>query len=229
MNKMLEFDAQEIISDNYLKGFKDKQILITGASGLLGIHFISMLKMLKFNFECVLIINSNPTSFFISIIDEDDRFTYFKYDLSKVNIQKELDKYYFNFDIILHLATYGQPSKFMENEIKTIKLNTTTTMELFELLKPKGKFLYISSSEVYSGLTTSFHKEQEIGTTTPEHSRACYIEGKRCGEAICNIYHQKGYNVKIMLLTADGKCEACGSENNIVRSSKVQGIKRGVL
>jgi UDP-glucuronate decarboxylase len=100
------------------------------------------------------------------------------------------------FDLIIHAAGYAQPAKFLENEIATIRVNTELTMELFKRLKEDGKFLYISSSEVYNGSRPP-QKETDIGTTDPTHPRACYIEGKRCGEAICMAYRRKGVNVKI--------------------------------
>jgi len=205
MNDILRIDASEVIQHIDCEMFKDKMILITGASGLLGIHFISVLKELTFDFKCILIVNSEPEIWFYELMSGDNRFEFYKIDLSKVNINKQL-KGFGQFDIILHLATYGQPLKFMANELTTIKLNTLTTMQLFELLNPKGKFLFLSSSELYSGLTNLRHKESEIGTTTPEHHRSCYIEGKRCGEAICNTYYKQGYNVKIIRL-----CLAYGS------------------
>lgn len=52
--------------------------------------------------------------------------------------------------------------------------------------------MFLSSSEVYSGNTKQVVTEDDIGTTTPYHPRACYIEGKRCGEAICHAYRNAG-------------------------------------
>ena len=72
-------------------------------------------------------------------------------------------------------------------------------MNLFKYLRPNGKFLFMSTSEIYSGLEGK-HCETQIGTTTTEHERSCYIEAKRCGEAICNIYKNIGYNVKVIRL-----------------------------
>jgi nucleoside-diphosphate-sugar epimerase len=213
MNKILEIDAKEVINNIDINIFKDKKILITGASGLLGIHFISILKNSELDFECVLMIHSNPTKYFRKLIQWDNRFTYPQLDLSNYRAEELFpltnifsEHNYVKFDIILHLATYGQPLKFMENELTTIKLNTFTVMELFKVLKPDGKFLFLSTSELYSGLTNMRHKEDEIGTTTPQHFRSCYIEGKRCGEAICNTYYKQGYDVKIIRL-----CLAYGS------------------
>lgn len=100
------------------------------------------------------------------------------------------------YDAIIHMAGYAQPMKFMADEIETIEVNTTRLIELFKHLKVGGKFLYASSSEVYNG-TPPPQTEDMIGTTTPQHHRACYIEGKRCGEAICMAYRRLGYDVKI--------------------------------
>lgn len=104
-----------------------------------------------------------------------------------------------DFDYIIHAAGYGQPQMFSKDKRQTILMNTQGTNELFSFLKEGGKFLFISTSEVYSGAKPP-HKETDIGTTTPQHSRACYIEGKRCGEAICMAYSEQGYNVKIARL-----------------------------
>jgi UDP-glucuronate decarboxylase len=101
-----------------------------------------------------------------------------------------------SFDAIIHTEGYAQPIKFLADEIATIKVNTTRVMDLFKYLKDGGKFLYMSSSEVYNG-TPPPQTEKMIGTTDPTHPRACYIESKRCGEAICMAYRRMGYDVKI--------------------------------
>ena len=100
------------------------------------------------------------------------------------------------YDAIIHMGGYAQPAKFMADELETIRINTTRTRDLFTWLKPGGKFLYASSSEVYNG-TPPPQNESQIGTTNPTHPRACYIEGKRCGEAICMAMRRKGFDVKI--------------------------------
>jgi UDP-glucuronate decarboxylase len=94
-------------------------------------------------------------------------------------------------DVILHLAGFGQPALFVANPIDTIRINTEMTFRLLRSLKRDGSFLFCSSSEVYNGLD-KLATEDDIGTTTPSHPRACYIESKRCGEAIVNAYRQIG-------------------------------------
>lgn len=146
-----------------------KTLIVTGAYGLVGSNFIDAV----------------PKYF-----DEQIKVIKVKFDdLSRCEPA----------DYILHAAGYGQPLKFSEDKVNTISINTKTTMDLFHYLKPQGKFLFVSSSEVYSGAESPYTEEM-IGTTTPEHPRACYIEGKRCGEAICHAYRQSGWDVKIARL-----------------------------
>jgi UDP-glucuronate decarboxylase len=99
----------------------------------------------------------------------------------------------------IYAGGYGQPQMFSKDKLETIRMNTEDVSKLFDCLDEGGKYLYISTSEVYSGATPPY-KETDIGTTTPQHPRACYIEGKRCGEAICMAYKEQGYDVKIARL-----------------------------
>lgn len=88
------------------------------------------------------------------------------------------------YDYIVHAAGYAQPAKFMSDPLETIRLNTSVVLDIVNNMKPEARFLYLSTSEVYSGSSKILHREEDIGTTRPTNARACYIESKRCGEAI---------------------------------------------
>jgi len=223
MNKLLENDAKELLGNIDLNWFEGKKVLITGASGLLGINLVALFKYSNINVKCLCLVNSPPTGEFKNLIDSRDlckdlkddcyfsigdylidytkaRIRYYQCDLTKTT---NITNFGF-FDAIFHFATYGQPEKIftannMQNQLNTISLNTHIVNMLFKILATNGKFIFLSTSEVYQGLS-GLHKEHEIGTSTPEHARACYIEAKRCGEAICNIYKQNGYDVKVIRL-----------------------------
>lgn len=162
-----------------------KRILITGAYGLVGANICKILERDYPDIEITKVKFDELESAKLKIL---------RSDIS--------DEDYRNgdfFDYIIHAAGYGQPQMFSKDKIACIKINTDITDKLFSLLKKEGKFLFISTSEVYSGATPP-HTEDMIGTTTPQHPRACYIEGKRCGEAICMAYREQGYDVKIARL-----------------------------
>jgi UDP-glucuronate decarboxylase len=107
-------------------------------------------------------------------------------------------------DVLIHAAGYAQPSRFLDNAIKTYTLNTHTTYLLSNLVRPDGRILFLSSSEVYSGLAGERFSENQIGTTNPQHPRAAYIEGKRGGETI------------IQLLRSQGRVEATSARVSLV-------------
>lgn len=189
--KIIQDDAVRVINRVPMHLLDGKRIIITGATGLLGTHLLGSLWAAKtihqIEVEVVAMGYSAYPSYLSSVV-ETEGFHFVQGDLTLNSFCKKLPPAHF----IVHAATYGQPGRFLENQVKTLHLNTATTLSLFEQLLPGGAFLFMSSSEVYSGSAASPHDESHIGTTDPLHPRACYIEGKRTGEAICNAYRQKG-------------------------------------
>lgn len=193
----------EICQNIDMMELNNKTIMITGASGLLGANFLASLLCLKaiynfyldFDFRVIGVVNSEQEDWYRELVSIGG-FEIQQGDLGDINFVNSLP----NADYIIHGATYSSPQKFTQDALKTIFLNTTVTDELIKKLNSDGKFLFISSSEVYSGNPESKYVETDIGTTSPLHHRACYIEGKRCGEAICKIHKENGKNIKVARL-----------------------------
>lgn len=106
-------------------------------------------------------------------------------------------------DYIIHAAGSAEPQKFTKSPLSCIEINTSRLMDVFEHShEKKAKVLYLSSTEVYTGLNhvgSILHAtEPMFGFTTATHPRAAYIDAKRCGEAICHAAaKQEGRKVKI--------------------------------
>ena len=197
LGKILKEDAVILNQKVDFRQLLGKHIILTGASGLIGINFLMSLKELTENHAgkkppSVTAIFYNNIPGYLRKTLNFKSLTIKKGDLTDQNFIKSLPKA----DYIIHAAGYAQPGKFLQDKIKTIMLNTGVTISLLQKLKPNGKFLFISSSEVCSGLPNPPYKESQIGTTNTTHPRACYIESKRCGEAICQAYFEKGIDVK---------------------------------
>jgi|688.fasta_scaffold116458_2 nucleoside-diphosphate-sugar epimerase len=191
-------DVKKIVSDIDFSQLQDKRVLVTGASGLIGVYMVACLKEIqtKYNIELYVWLNNPIEEQFSDIFNGCITITG---DITNYNHPRfRLDG---PFDYILHLAGYGQPNKFLNNKTKTIALNTTGTLNLFSNLNKNGKFLFASTSEVYSGLNSDNIDENEIGTTNTNHPRSAYIEAKRCGEAICYAQKDNGVYVKIARLS----------------------------
>jgi nucleoside-diphosphate-sugar epimerase len=103
-------------------------------------------------------------------------------------------------DIIIHGAGYAQPLRYMANPGGTLQVNTAGTLALLQKLSPGGHLLYMSSVAVYTGLNDVECEESLVGTTTPSHPRASYIEGKRSGEAACHAYRAQGVHATAVRL-----------------------------
>lgn len=196
MNQILLDIGKNVTSNIDLTKLKNKSILVTGSSGLIGINIVASLRALC---DCdygpnkvICAVNSEIKDYSESIFD----FSQAKIVSGDLSIGIDFLREHGPFDYIIHTAGYGQPGKFMADPVKTLKLNTSSTIQLFELLNENGNFLFLSTSEVYSGLEFSPHKETDIGTTNTNHPRGCYIEAKRCGEAICCAYNSTGFNAR---------------------------------
>jgi UDP-glucuronate decarboxylase len=191
----LEKDINKVIENIDFSSLQNKKVLITGASGLVGFYLTQCVKRLQneLNIEVYLSYKNDIPSYLKEYYDFP--YTEIKEDITSVKLEPKF------FDVIIHSSGYAQPMKFLSDSLTTIKINTHATINLLDSLKTDGKFLFVSTSELYSGNDNLNIDESQIGTTTPSHNRACYIESKRCGETICHSYRASGYDVKIARLS----------------------------
>jgi UDP-glucuronate decarboxylase len=170
---------RQFISPEFCAFFQGQRILISGASGLLGMHFALLFQVFNTYFQ-------GKTR--LTLISKTGEFPFElsrNSDVLKMDLTRGINRESIGlFDTVIHAAGYGQPSKFLDEKLKTIYLNTATTIDLSGLVKPTGSFLFISTSEVYSGLSNPPFRESQIGLTNTNHLRSSYIESKRAGEAI---------------------------------------------
>ena len=166
-NDMADFFPSIADKVPHIDKMRGKNVLVVGASGLIGNHVLAALK---------------ETGCYIFIL----RNTHMPFVITNSIVYhgwKALSKSPINFDYIFYLAGYGQPQKFMASRFTTTLLNTKYLADVLDHMAFRGHILFASTAEVYSGLTVEA-TEDMIGTTNPSHPRASYIEGKRCGESL---------------------------------------------
>lgn len=169
----------------------DANILITGGSGVVGLHL------------CQAFVQAG-------IIPDNIKLTYFTREitaLKKIFLGVNFIKYNSiellkdeSFDVIIHCATYGQPLLYTHNQLDTLALNTAHQFKLFTKLKKSGYYGFLSSSDIYDGNYNFPLSENELGISDPWSERACYFEGKRAGEAIINAAVRSGRQAKAFRL-----------------------------
>ncbi len=186
ITNQIELDVRSLITQDFKDFFTGQRILITGASGLMGSYFTALFQEFNLNFggKSQLYLVSKSDRYPISIHASTSRL--------KMDLSEEINLDYLpKFDLIIHCAGYAQPSLFQKSPLETISVNSSSVLSLMKRVDQRGSFLFFSSSEVYSGLISTPHKEIDIGNTNTNHPRSAYIESKRLGEAIiCNAnYH----------------------------------------
>lgn len=222
--KLMEEDGIYSCQNVAVQRLEGKSLLLTGASGIIGSHFLFGLyhcqRDLGLEIDVSAVVRRGIPEH-LKPIESQGYARFLLGDLCEDNFSRALPQV----DIVVHAATYGQPKLFLANAVSTLKLNTATTLVLLDKLLPGGMFLFISSSEVYSGSTHTPFSEDDIGTTNPAHPRSCYIEAKRCGEAIINAYRAKGIDSKSVRLSLAYGTGTRGEDKRVLYSFVERALK----
>ena len=178
-----------MVSRGSLDGLSGATVLVTGASGLVGTYLLACLGAvndvsgpLKIHAQSVSDLPSH-----LGPILARARAQHLRADLASFQDYERLP----TADVIIHAAGYAQPLRFMTNPAATLQVASAATLALLQRVRPGGHFSFLSSAQVYTGLGDVLCHESMVGTTTPDHPRASYIEGKRAGEAACHAFRAR--------------------------------------
>lgn len=197
-------DMQSICGASFIPWDKlrNKSILVTGGTGLIGTTLI-----------CALLYTSKKKELGLTVTalvrDEDrarERFAEhprngegLRFVVGSVEALPDID---IPVDYIIHGASQTASRAFVEQPVETVKTAVQGTMNLLELAKEKCAlgFAYLSSMEVY-GHPQCGHKvtEDEIGALSPLDIRNSYPISKMQCESLCCTY-AKEYGVPAVIL-----------------------------
>ena len=206
--KVVNEDSEEIIGyctpKALLDAFKDKTVLVTGASGMIGSYFIYTLLKLNELYSANVHIKAfvrNPSKLdeYISTNNNVEVVVGDITTLGPLDIEGPVD-------YVIHAASPASPKIMSKEPVMTNLANTLGTIKTLDLAQSKGAsgYLFISSREIYGQPNEGqeeFTEEGPLGQVNPLVPRNGYAEGKKAAENLCSGYHEEyGLNTKIVRL-----------------------------
>lgn len=161
-------------------------ILVTGATGLIGSSFVDVLMRNPNKDYQVYALGRNmqraQARFFQ--FKDDPTFHFLCGDVTQPLATDE------SFHFIIHAASNGSPNFFANSPVEVMKSNIYGVSNLIEygLAHDMMRFLYVSTGEVYGVNEAAVFDESSYGYVDILETRSCYPSSKRAAETLAMCY-----------------------------------------
>lgn len=198
--------------------FCDKNILVTGATGLIGSLLVRALlnanKNLSKPLSVIAVVRNKEKA--LQIFEEYEGNKYLKFVIADITKEFSVDQ---TVDYIFHCASVTASKEMVSSPVETIMTSIFGTRNLLELAKKNQvkSFVYVSSMEVYGAFENfAYVDENNIGFINPLIVRSNYPESKRLCENMCVAYlNQYQVSVKIARLAQTFGAGVLKGENRV--------------
>ncbi|MGM0883317.1 MAG: NAD-dependent epimerase/dehydratase family protein [Bacillota bacterium] len=181
---------------------RNKCILITGATGLIGSFLIDLLMFrnehFNENINILAICRSRTKALkrFGEYIKNKNFFVWEQDVCEKIKTDIKVD-------YIIHGASNADPQTFSKDPVGTMLANFIGMSNLLEFARNHNvvRTLFLSTGEVYGETNEEAISEDTCGYVDFNSSRSCYPESKRAAETLCSSYiAQYGIDITIARL-----------------------------
>jgi len=156
------------------------KVLITGASGLIGLNLMKFFDR-----------NSNEAvryEIHVLSIRQIPEYCVVEFGGESVEYHRDIDEIDETFDLIFNCSGPSQPAIFTQNPDLVIEANIIQISKLYALLSSEGKFIQMSSSEIYSGCELRPCTEDHLGVMASSNPRRLYVRSKELAEILLGNY-----------------------------------------
>lgn len=171
-------------------------ILVTGASGLIGHSLVDVLMAHPNKSYTVYAFGRNAKRL-------SELFPEFSHDSSFKILEGDITvplNFHESFHFIIHAASGAAPADFANHPVEVMKANIIGLINLIEYGNKhrNRRLLFVSSGEVYGEGDGRVFTEDYSGYVNPLLPRSCYPSSKRASETLCSSYFAEyGTNVVI--------------------------------
>ena len=184
LHPLYQEDLSNILSVKGIETLKGKSTLITGATGLIGVHMIDALMKLG-DVKVYAVGRSKETAAKrIGEYYDNPDFIFIEQDVC-LPFPEDL-----KVDYVIPGASNTHPLAYSQFPIETIMINVKGAEHALELAaRTNAVVLYPSTVEVYGNARgNDVFTEDYTGQLNLATSRSCYTESKRVSEALCQSY-----------------------------------------
>lgn len=186
--------------------FKEKNILVSGATGLVGSFLVDVImRKNQDGLNCTVYAlgrNEQKARKRFDKWNGSEQLIFIPYDINQAFKRDDIG----TVDFVLHLASNTHPVQYSTDPIGTITTNIIGLRNMLEFAATHNvtRFAFASSNEIYGENRgdVELFDESYCGYIDCNTMRAGYPESKRCGEALCRAYmKQKAMDIVIPRLT----------------------------
>lgn len=201
-NKILQEDLKSISdTDLPFERLKNSTILITGATGLIGVSLARALLYINdehnTNIKVIALVRNKDKAknIYGNILKRND----IQLLINDINNKIETEE---NIDYIFHCASVTTSKTMIEKPVETLMTSVAGTKNVLDIAMTKKakSVVYVSSMEMYGTFSDSDNEitENELGYINPLLIRSNYPESKRLCENMCMAYLSE-YNVHVKI------------------------------
>lgn len=181
--------------------FRDKTVLVTGATGRLGMYLVEAISKanIDWNLNITILLLARNEEKLKEVFGESLRLPY----IHKL-IQDITESIHWTGDVhyIFHTAGLASPEDFTNQPVDTLWGHVKGTHNVLELARQKKseKILYVSTVEIYGEwIKGDGIKEDDMGILHCNQVRSCYPEAKRLCETMLAAY-EKQYRIPYIII-----------------------------
>ncbi len=198
-NPIYQVDIKNAINVPGIEQLCGKTFLITGATGLIGLHLIDAL--LKLDDVRIIAVgrSKEKASGRLGHHFSNPNFKFISHDITKP-LDESVSP-----DYIIPLASSSHPLAFSKYPVETMLVNFHGAVNALELAtKCKSMIIYPSTGEIYGNAHNAedIFNEDYTGNLSLSTPRSCYNESKRSAEALCQSFASEfGTDVRIVRIS----------------------------